>query len=106
MELMGTLKDGLMYLVIAAVLSWFFYNLLRRNVLGGFFGGVITAAAGSILGMFLLNLPVNFILDQLQQGICFGGGERRFCLSNVNIIAAGIGGFLALYILHRISHSK
>src|SRR5688572_3805988 len=91
------LLDIIIYILLSALLSWIFYYWKRKDLLGGFVGGVIVGLLGSILGAFLLSWGVQWLLDILQQG---------FYISNVNVVASLLGGYLALYIFNKINHDK
>jgi hypothetical protein len=65
--------------------------------LGGFLGGSIVALIGAILGAFLLQKPLNIIIKALQEGLHF---------SNVNVIAALIGGVATVLALSRINGGR
>ncbi|HRP68418.1 MAG TPA: hypothetical protein PLY93_02710 [Turneriella sp.] len=89
--------DLLVYVVLGAVLSWFFYYLKRLDIFGGFLGGALVAVIGAILGAFLLQVPLKFLIDALQNG---------FYISNVNVIAALIGGVASLWLLSKINNGR
>lgn len=100
------LKDSAMYIAIGAFFSWLFMRILRKKLFGGFLSGWVLATIGAILGMFLLHPVLKFVIDVFLNGICFGSGEGRFCLTNVDIISAGTGSYLTLLILNRITHAR
>lgn len=97
MDFVRYLIDFIIYVLIAAALSWFFYYLRRFDLLGGFTGGAVVALLGAILGTFLLQKPLNWVIDALQSG---------FYISNVNVIAALLGGSVAVILLTRANHGK
>ncbi|MBV6494739.1 MAG: hypothetical protein LDLANPLL_02776 [Turneriella sp.] len=94
---MQILLDSLVYLALAAALSWLFFYLRRFDLLGGFLGGVLVALIGSILGAFLFSMPLKYAIDKLQNG---------FGVFNVNIIAAIIGGLSSLWLLTKINNER
>lgn len=97
MEFAKYIIDFLVYIALGAVVSWFFYYLKRLDLFGGFLGGAVVALIGAILGAFLLQKPLNFVIDALQNGLHF---------SNVNIIAALIGGVVSVMLLSKINNGR
>lgn len=91
---MGIIIDIIIYLVLGAMLSWYFYYFKRKDLFGGFIGGAIVGLFGAILGNFLSDYA-NFIIEKLQRGF-----------NNVNIITGLLGGFLALYLFNKINHDR
>lgn len=96
MDFAKYLIDFFVYIILGAVISWFFFYLRRFDLFGGFLGGAVVALIGSILGAFLLQKPLNIIIDALQGGLG----------SNVNIIAAVIGGVVSVMLLSRINQGR
>jgi len=95
-EILSILLDVTVYLILGGILSWFFYSWKKRDLLGGYIGGLVVGIFGSILGALLLHTPLKYTVDFLQKGIG----------SNVDILAAICGGYLALYIFNKINHDK
>jgi len=89
--------DFLVYVALGTLISWFFYHLRRLDLFGGFLGAAVVALIGAILGAFLLQKPLNFIIDALQDGLH---------ISNVNIIAALIGGAVSVILLSKINGGR
>lgn len=89
--------DFLVYIALGAAISWFFFYLRRLDLFGGFLGAGAVALIGSILGAFVLQKPLNFIIDALQDGLH---------ISNVNIIAALIGGSVSVMLLSKINGGR
>ncbi len=88
--------DIIVYVAIGGLLSWFFYFLRKKDLLGGFIGGLIVGFLGAVLGGLALSLAVEWLIAILQKGAG----------SNVNIIASLIGGYVALYIFNKINHDR
>ena len=97
MDIVKFIIATLVHILIAAVLSWYFYSWKRRDLLGGFIGGMIVSFFGGILGGFVVSDAVNFIIDFLQRG---------FYIANVNVIAGLIGGYATIYIFNKINHDR
>ena len=89
--------DFLVYIGLGAAISWFFFYLRRLDLLGGFIGATVVALIGSILGAFLLRDILNVIIDALRGGLG---------ISNVNIIAALIGGVTSVLLLSKINNGR
>lgn len=97
MEFAKYLIDFLVYIALGAAVSWFFFYLRRLDLFGGFLGGAVVALIGAILGAFLLQKPLNFVIDALQNGLH---------ISNVNIIAALLGGVVSVMLLSKINNGR
>jgi uncharacterized membrane protein YeaQ/YmgE (transglycosylase-associated protein family) len=97
MEFAKYIIDFLVYIALGAIISWFFFFLRRLDLLGGFLGGTVVALIGAILGAFLLQKPLSFVIDALQNGLGF---------SNVNVIAALIGGVVSVLLLSKINNGR
>ncbi|MDH5718190.1 MAG: hypothetical protein OEZ22_11225 [Spirochaetia bacterium] len=95
-EILFILLDIFVYVVIAGFLSWLYYYWRKKDLLGGFIGGIVVGLAGSILGALLFHKPLEVVIDFLQKGIG----------SNVDILAAFIGGYTALFIFNKINHDR
>lgn len=97
MEFAKYVIDFLVYIALGAIISWFFFFLRRLDLLGGFLGGTVVALIGAILGAFLLQKPLNIAIDALQDGLH---------ISNVNIIAALVGGVVSVLLLSKINNGR
>ena len=97
MEFAKYLIDFLVYLALAAAISWFFFFFKRLDLFGGFVGGAVVALIGSILGAFLLQGLLSDIIKFLQNGLN---------ISNVNIIAAVLGGTVSVMLLSKINNGR
>ncbi|MDH5719680.1 MAG: hypothetical protein OEZ13_03570 [Spirochaetia bacterium] len=95
-EILSIIIDVGVYLILGGILSWLFYSWKRKDLLGGFIGGLVVGIFGSILGALLLHRPLKYSIDFLQKGLG----------SNVDILAAIFGGYIALYIFNKINHDK
>ncbi len=91
------LIDFLVYLGLGAGISWFFFYFRRLDLFGGFMGAAVIALIGAILGAFLLQKPLNLVIDALQAGLG---------ISNVNIIAALFGGVTSVMLLSKINNGR
>jgi len=94
---MGYIVDSIVYLILGAGVSWFYFYFKRLDLIGGFIGGFIVALIGGILGTFILQKPLNVVIDFLQNGLKF---------SNVNLIAAIIGAVLAIWLFSQLNQGR
>ena len=94
---MKIIIDIIFYVLLAALMSWSFYYIRRKELIGGFLGGLIISLLGAILGVFLLQDIINYLIEQFKNG---------FGVSNVNLIAGGFGGYISLVILNAINHNR
>lgn len=90
------LYDVLIYIILSSFISWIFYFVYKKELLGGFIGGFIVAIAGSILGS-LFGPYIKVITLFLLNGMY---------ISHVNVIAALISGYLAVFVFNKINHDK
>ena len=91
------ISDIVIYLSIAAALAWFFFYWLRRDLLGRYIGTFLVSLLGCILGGFLFNDILKKVVDLLQRGLY---------ISNVNVLASLIGGYVLLYLYNFFNHDK
>lgn len=86
------------YLGLGAFASWIYYYAKRRDLFGGYIGGMIVGVIGALIGGFVLD---KFLLDVAIDVIRFLVYE-----TGVNIIAGFIGSYIAIYIMNRLTHNK
>ena len=86
------------YLSLGAFVSWIFYSIKRRDLFGGYIGGLVVGVIGALIG--------GFILDKLFLDIAVKVLSFLVYDTGVNIIAGLIGGFIAVYIMNRLGHNK
>ena len=91
------LPDIIIYVIVGAGLGWFFYYWLRKDLIGKFVGAFLVGLLGCILGSFLLGEILKKIIGLLQNG---------FHISNVNILASIIGGYILLYLYNFLNHDR
>lgn len=96
-----SLVDIVFFLGASAIVAWYFYYYLKKDLLGKFWGAMLVAAGGALIVFALLQTIIRDIIMWLMSPKI---GSTQ--LSNVNLIAIFIGGFLALYIMNRINHNK
>ena len=92
------LKAIIIYLSIGAAVAFIFYNLKKRDLFGGYIGGLVVGVIGALIGGLILDALfydiIVVILDFLSRG------------SGVNIIAGFIGAYAALYVMNRLNHNR
>jgi uncharacterized membrane protein YeaQ/YmgE (transglycosylase-associated protein family) len=94
---MRVIIDILAYIVLGGALSWFFYHFRKKDLLGGFTGGMVVGILGSVLGVLFVSQPVKWSINFLQNGLK---------ITNVDILAGIIGGYGALYVYNKINHDR
>lgn len=93
--------DAVFFLGASAIIAWYYYFYLRKDLLGGFWGALVVACLGALI---VLALAQNFIRDVIMWLMSPKIGSTQ--LSHVNLIAVLLGAFYALYIMNRINHNK
>ena len=91
------ITDIVIYLLLGFGLAWLFYYQKKKDIIGGYLGAMLLAFTGCILGAFIFSSILKKIIHLLQEG---------FYLSNVNIIAGIIGGYLFLCIFNRLNRGR
>lgn len=86
------------YLSLGALVSFIFYGIKRRDLFGGYIGGLIVGVIGALVG--------GFILDRIFYDITVIVLEFLARDIGVNVIAGFIGAYLALYIMNKLNHDK
>jgi len=86
------------YIGLGAVVSWIFYTLKRRDLFGGYIGGMVVGVVGALIGGFILDKLLLDIVIRILQFLVYETG--------VNIIAGFIGGYIAVYIMNKLNHDK
>ena len=93
-KIIKILISAAIYIAIAAIISWYYYSYKKKDLLGGFIGGLLVAFVSAVLGGELLNTIVRWIMRQML--------DNGF----VNIVAALIGGLITMYIFNKINHDR
>ena len=103
MEILEILLDFLIYILAGVSASFFYYYKKRRDLLFGFWGGVVIGTIGAIMISMIAALDGWFfeIVTWLMKPKF--GNDLIF---RVNLIAAVAGSFAFVYILNRINHDK
>ena len=95
---LNVVKAIAIFLGLGAIVSFIFYTLKRRDLFGGYIGGLVVGFIGAIIGGYVLDyLFYNFtamILEFLSRGI------------GVNVIAGFIGAYAALFIMDKLNHDR
>jgi len=96
-----SIVDIIFFLGAKALVAWYYYYYLKKDLLGKFWGTMLVSSIGALIVFALLqNLIREVIMWLMSPKI----GSAQ--LSNVNLIAIFLGGFIALYLMNRINHNK
>ena len=87
------LNAGLIYLTIGFACAIYFYFVLRRPVLGKFWGALVVGVIGSLIGG---------VVDQLFSEVM----AELVDFQSVNVIAALISSMVLIWILAKVSSPK
>ncbi len=93
--------DFIFFLGATALVAWYYYYYLRKDLLGKFWGAMLVSAIGALIVFAIFQNPIREIVMWLMSPKL---GSTQ--LSNVNLIAIFLGGFVALYFMNRINHNK
>ncbi|MBE7413142.1 MAG: hypothetical protein L6Q54_12075 [Leptospiraceae bacterium] len=95
------LVDIIFLIAVSAVVAWYYYFYLKKDLLGKFLGTILVASVGALIVFAILQDALrNIIMWLISPKI----GSTQ--LSNVNLIAVFLGAYLALYIMNRINHDR
>ena len=86
------------YLALGALVSWIFFTIKRKDLFGGYIGGLVVGVIGALIGGFILDKLFLDITIKILNFLVYDTG--------VNIIAGLIGGYIAVYIMNRLGHNK
>jgi uncharacterized membrane protein YeaQ/YmgE (transglycosylase-associated protein family) len=88
----------IIYLGLGAFVSWVFYYLKRRDLFGGFIGGLVVGVIGALIGGFILDRLLLDIAIRILRFLAIDAG--------VNILTGLLGAYIAVYIMNRLNHDK
>ncbi len=88
----------IIYLGLGAIVSWIYYYVKKRDLFGGFIGGLVVGVIGALIG--------GFILDRLLLDIAIRVLRFLAIDAGVNIITGLIGAYAAVYIMNRLNHDR
>jgi uncharacterized membrane protein YeaQ/YmgE (transglycosylase-associated protein family) len=83
---------------IGAIMSYLYYNLKRKDLFGGYIGGLVVGIIGAIIGVFVIDFLFQDIAARILVFLTQDVG--------VNVITGFIGAWIALYIMNRLNHDK
>lgn len=95
---LNVLKAIVIFLALGGIVSFIYYSIRKRDLFGGYIGGLVVGFIGAIIGGYVLdylfyNISVT-VLEFLSRGI------------GVNVIAGFIGAYAALYVMNRLNHDR
>jgi uncharacterized membrane protein YeaQ/YmgE (transglycosylase-associated protein family) len=95
---LNVLKAIAICLALGALVSLIYFNLRRKDLFGGFIGGLVVGTIGAIIGVYLLDFLFYNVVTKILEFLSMGIG--------VNVIAGFIGAYAALYIMNRLNHDR
>lgn len=95
---LNVVKAILIFLAIGAIISFIFYFIRRRDLFGGYIGGLVIGFIGAIIGGYLLDYLFYNITVAIMEFLSRGIG--------VNVIAGFIGAYIAVAVMNRLNHDK
>ena len=103
MQILELILDFIVYVMVGAAASYYYYGIRKKEILGGFWVGVAIGTAGAVIIGVLTGIDAWFIrlINWLMQPKF---GDQFFF--RVNLIAALIGSLFFVYILNRINHDR
>jgi len=96
--LFNIVKAIVIYLSLGALVSYIFYSLKRRDLFGGYIGGLVVGVIGALIGGFILDYLFFDIVAIVMEFLSRGAG--------VDIIAGFIGAYAALFIMNKLNHNR
>ncbi|HNX24889.1 MAG TPA: hypothetical protein PKG60_12650 [Spirochaetota bacterium] len=98
LSFLRVVKAIVLYIGLGALVAFIFYNLKKRDLFGGYIGGLVVGVIGALIGGLVLDSlfydKIVTILDFLSRG------------AGVNLIAGFIGAYAALYVMNRLNHNR
>ncbi len=92
------IKAILIYISLGALVAFIFYFLKKRELFGGYVGGLVVGVIGALIGGLLLDKLFYEITASILDFLSRGAG--------VNIIAGFIGAYISLYIMNKLNHDR
>lgn len=91
-------KAIFIYISLGALVAVIFYNFKRRDLFGGYIGGLVVGVIGALIGGLVLDRLFYDIFVVVLDFLSRGAG--------VNIIAGFVGAYFALYMMNRLNHNR
>jgi len=97
-SLLIVLKAIVIYLGLGAFVAFIFYYFRKRELFGGYIGGLVVGVIGALIGGLVLDRVFYDIAVSILDFLSRGAG--------VNIIAGFIGAYISLYIMNKLNHDR
>lgn len=98
LSFLRVVKAIVLYVGIGAMVAFIFYNIRKKDLFGGYIGGLVVGVIGALIGGLVLDRifydKIVAILLFLSEGV------------GVNLIAGFIGAYAALYVMNRLNHNR
>ncbi len=91
-------KAVVLYVGLGAIVAFIFYNLKKRDLFGGYIGGLVVGVIGALIGGLVLDTLFYDKIVTLLEFLSRGAG--------INLIAGFIGAYIALYIMNKLNHNR
>lgn len=95
---LNVVKAIAIYISLGALVSYIFYSLRRRDLFGGYIGGLVVGVIGAVIGGLVLDYLLFDIVAVVLEFLARGAG--------VDIIAGFIGAYFALFIMNKLNHDR
>ena len=97
-DFLNVLKAIAICLALGALVSFIYYSMKRKDLFGGYIGGLVVGTIGAIIGVYLLDFLFYNVVAKILEFLSMGIG--------VDVIAGFIGAYAALYIMNRLNHDR
>ena len=87
-----------LYIGLGVLVAFIFYNLKKRDLFGGYIGGLVVGVIGAIIGDLVLHTLFYDKFVTILRFLSEGAG--------VDLIAGFIGAYAALYVMNRLNHNR
>lgn len=97
-EFLKVVKVLVLYIGLGALVAFIFYHFKKRDLFGGYIGGLVVGVIGAVIGGYILDRifyeKTVAVLLYLSEGI------------GINLITGFIGAYAALYVMNRLNHNR
>ena len=101
--------DILIYALIGVLASWFFYYHKHKDLLGGFWGGIVIGIVGAVITNMVTGVWILALYDEIVGWVRYLMAIKEISEGisiRVNLLTAIFGAFFFVYIFNRINHNR